>query len=459
MCIDLFSPGYCLDISFLLEQIWIKVDDKNPSNLIVQQVVDARIINRKGNNNLDQIWLLLPHDYTSKEGGKRKIFVEPHSLSKASLGQTPGWNWAFDTTNTKWDNNQTEITRPFTLDPPNIRSEKDPNFDYNFKGKILVPDVCFSDNITEQQIDLLADKRICKTLLCLKLKDKQVLEPGEAGWLRLVCTPIFWESDSPVKYKTILGINVPFWFEKRLSMLCPIMLRSRIDKVLDSFKIKDEESQELHNICANIRTFILNNIYSVGTSTRIIDHRLAIIADGIDDFDIYPSRGSVFFGPILSLEEAGYSAFKWSAGSIHNRDMDIVCNAKRIIDMLRYNGNKSKSDLARDLSPSGMHEVFSQFIDAMYAANLIDVINSKEDPNKWLFKTDFKVGDIISNDSRMNYLRLSLRGENLEDNILRIREFSDLHPFQLRVKLKWLNRSNEAISNIKSFFNENNEKK
>lgn len=448
MCVDLFSPGYCLDISFLLEQVWVQ-PSKTLGNLEIKQVIDARIINRKGNKPLESLWMLLPHNYTSKEGNSRNICVETVPLTQKALEDEPELNWAFDEKNTSWEEDQGYISRPFTIEPPNIRLEGDPYLSSNYSGKIIVPKITFPEMLNDEHKDLLADNRVCKTLLCLKLDDQQQLKPGDAGWLRIICNP--QSSDSCAPRQGIIPITqVPLWFEQRLTMSCPIMVRDRLKYSLESFLPTKEESHNLLTLCHELEQLIFKCIFSDGTSTRITDHRIALIAQGIHDFDVYPSQGAFFGGMINKLEKAGYTTLKWSAGANRNRNMDIVDNARRIIDMLRYNGAKSKSNLARDLSPSGMHEIFSTFIDKMKEAQLIKLTdpNNAEGP----LSTDFAKQDNFADDPRMNTLRLKYHCSSQDKSIENLLDFTDLHPFDINAKLKWLNITDETISKLTGLF-------
>ena len=265
MCIDLFAPGYCIDVSFMLEQIWICPGEKS-SDLKFEEIFDIRIVNRKGNKPLDCIWMLLPHKYVSNEGGGSNIQVFAMPLTTEALNQRPEWNWAFDHKLTSWQNNQTYISRAFSIDPPDIRCKNDPDFDSNFGGKILTPEVCYPDVLSDEHKELFADDRICKTLLCLKLNKNQCLQPGESGWMRLVCNPVCLDG-LPTKKKVVSDSIPPLWFERNITMLCPIMLRDKTEKMLGSFRIEDKESKKLLKTCDEIRQIIFGNIFKKGTST------------------------------------------------------------------------------------------------------------------------------------------------------------------------------------------------
>ena len=148
------------------------------------------------------------------------------------------------------------------------------------------------------------------------------------------------------------------------------------------------------------------------------------------------------------MEKEGWTAFKWNGGAIQNKDMDIMHNAKRIIDMLRHNGPKTKSDLARDLAPSGTHEMFSEFIDKVKYAELIEPVNSNDKND--LLHTKFTKEDDFAGDVSVNTLRLLYQSLSLERNIINLSGFTDLHPFKINVRLKWLNVGSDMINKIKS---------
>ena len=144
--------------------------------------------------------------------------------------------------------------------------------------------------------------------------------------------------------------------------------------------------------------------------------------------------GIKFIGRIPSLEEQGHTAFLWGGGSDRNREYDLLHNAKRVVDMIRFNGAKKLEELALALSPSGKHEAFSVLLNKMVLAGLL-VPKEKDGP---LRLPDNLAADQETNDPRMTTLRKSYAACSQERAYSLLAEFTDLHPFKIDCQLKWL---------------------
>jgi hypothetical protein len=206
-----------------------------------------------------------------------------------------------------------------------------------------------------------------------------------------------------------------------------------LDIRLDNPKLNSDPN--MHNQCEHIRSVALTNgAFHKGTSTRIVDHRLALVAtEDIEVCDPACVGSMEFLDRIPPLEEEGYTAILWHGGSNCNRQSDLVYNAKRAIDMVHYNGPKTKSELALALSPSGKHEAFCLLIDNMVKIGLFIPT-----PQSGLLELPSDLGrNDPCSDLRMTELRRLYSAPSSEVQLKLLEEFTDLHPFRIDFRLKW----------------------
>ena len=97
MCMDVLSPGCCIDIKHYLEQIWISISKDAKHGVDITEVYDLCIYNCIGSPPLKDLWLLFPHDYTIKEGDKHTATIKVLPMTPAVCKQDPKYEWAYDT--------------------------------------------------------------------------------------------------------------------------------------------------------------------------------------------------------------------------------------------------------------------------------------------------------------------------------------------------------------------------
>lgn len=180
-------------------------------------------------------------------------------------------------------------------------------------------------------------------------------------------------------------------------------------------------------------TVVTNGAFYPDTSTRVLDHRIALIAsENVEVCDLTCIGSMVFISRIPELEQKGYAAFCWGGGSDRNIELDIGHNAKRIVAMIYHNGPKTKRELAFALSPSGKHEAFCALIDKMRIAGLI-----VRDPKKKKFMLPQDLESNTLDDYRVSLLRKSYSPSSAIQQPGLLLEFTDLHPFRIDCRVKW----------------------
>jgi len=422
---DVLSPGCCIDIKHYLEQIWISISKDAKHGVDITEVYDLCIYNCIGSPPLKDLWLLFPHDYTIKEGDKHTATIKVLPMTPAVCKQDPKYEWAYDTPPKR--SKGSFITRSFYDEPPSLGGKKH----VTHKGKILVSedkDVGFPADLGPEHLEILARTTVKKTVLCATLEEP--LHEGEQGWIRVIAKPQRLDAVEP-KRKLFPKTTDLFVCEYRMVIQCPIIVRQMLDLRLDSSSLKD-----LYNQCEHIRNVVFSNgVYCKDTSTRITNHRLALIAT--EDFDICDSNcaGSMeCLGRIPPLEEQGHTAILWHGGSNSNRQFDLLHNARRIIDMVHHTGPKTKNHLALALSPSGKHEAFCVLIDKMVEVKLLKITAAQDEP---LALPDNFDRDNPFSDYRMTKLRRVYSADSTEKQVGLLQEFTDLHPFRIDFTLKW----------------------
>jgi hypothetical protein len=424
MCMDVFSPGCCIDINYYLEQIWIEKNTNARYQVGITEVYDLCVCNCMGSPPLTKLWLLFPNDYTQVDGNNRKATIKISPMTPAACNESSNYEWFYDEP-PKRSNGGNFVTRKFYAEPPSLGGRK---YVY-LKGKILADqndDIKFPDDLGEEHLGILSSPAINKTIVCVELDTP--LQGAEKGWIRIIANPQKLEATEP-KRKRFPKVSDLWTWEYRLVIRCPIIVRQMLDLCLDNPKLGQDPTK-----CEHIRHVILaNGAYSKGTSTRITDHRIVLIAT--DDFDVSDtnSAGSMkYLGRVPTLEESGHTAILWHGGSDVNRQSDLLHNVRRSIDMIYHTGPRTKMELTLALSPSGKHEAFSVLIDKMILVGILELNNEKKlSLPKGL---DMKAP---MDDQRLSFLRQVYSARSSEEQIGLLLEFTDLHPFQVDFRLKW----------------------
>ena len=185
MCIDVLAPGYCIDIEFLSEQIWIRIRENVRDRVEITEVYDLCISNPRGNRALDRLWLLFPHDYTIAHGSRRKHTIEIWPMNAPLWERQKRYNWLYACapTYSELDNS---IAWYIFNEGPHLRAQGYPSL----KGRILHCDresIAFPPELQQGDIDLLADPDIKKTVVSAKFE--RPLGAGDSGWLRIIARP------------------------------------------------------------------------------------------------------------------------------------------------------------------------------------------------------------------------------------------------------------------------------
>jgi hypothetical protein len=439
MCMDVFAPGCCINIEYLLEQIWLERSAPTanhgasakqatlPKETRISEVYDLCVGNPRGNNPITELYLLFPHDYTRKEGDSRTCTVQAWPMNAQTWNAHERYEWAYTDPPERPDK-QDYVMRRYFREPPGFAFIEP----YELTGRMLTAQsVAFPNALLPSDVEVLAGRKIRKTVLRLMLSGS--IAPGEKGWLRIVAYPQKVDNPDP-KARRFPDTKRVFQYEQGIVIGCPHIVRVMLGHRLE--EPPEEAGPDIPTQCERIRKVVLGDgVYAKGTSTRIVDHRVALIVDAdIEVGAMTYTDGIKFIGRIPSLEEQGYTAFLWGGGSDRNREHDLLHNAKRVVDMIRFNGAKKAEELALALSPSGKHEAFSVLLDNMLIAGIL-VPKTKGGP---LCLPDDLVAGEEMEDHRMTALRRQYAACSAERAYTLLAEFTDLHPFKIDCQLKWL---------------------
>jgi len=425
MCFDMYVPNLVFDIPFLLEQIWIRLKKDDPTKISVTEVYDALVRNPKGNPPIEELFVLFPNNCTKVENGQRIPSVTLWVVTPDSYGimneEGRDYEWAFE--EPKWlDKKQTLISRSYCVVPPDPRG---PSF-VEFPGKVIDGVVEFPDTLNADLQSVLSDKSVLKTLVSIKLQEP--LLPGEEGWLRLKVVPFMLDQSCP--RQRIMGEADAIHFSQRLTATCPILVRDRLRAQLD--RKHPSYTSEKINRHHRLRSIIFTEgIYASGTAVRINDHRIAII--GCEEVDISEAsctEAALYYGTIPLLEQTSQTGLWWGCGSERNMDYDLIHNAERVLNMLKYSGSPLLTkEVARDLSPSTKHEAFCTILEEMVKAKLLQKNGNEEK----IYLAD----DLADHEEeRLAKLRQVYAVASIEDELLSS-NFSDLHPFRIDYCASW----------------------
>jgi hypothetical protein len=412
----------------LQEQIWISLrPDKK--GIQVSEVYDIRVKNCF-EEEIGEIWALSPHNCYTRNGTTYPPNVRVASIDRPTIDaeDMQRFNWPFKET---WPDTDTdEVVRSFELDlgyrDVDIRSEY-------FSGKILKAKLSIPEGFTDEHITFLADPRIMATIFRLDLGETK-LKKGEAGWIRILVQP-YKLSALEVRERQVEGI--PIGFEQKLSITCPFLVRFQVHERLGEFKTAEGDKSDITDILGDVRRRVFHEgLYKEGTTSRIREHRIALISeDAIEITDTHAPAQMSSIGVIPQLERIGYNTYHWGWGSDRNIERDIMHNARRVIDMLRYNQPRSVVELANNLAPACKHEMFCVFVENMKKHSLVEPIVGK--PGILGTKVTREATDPW-NDLDPRRLRAEYIGKTIsehEEHI--INHYSDLHPFRIDYRLKW----------------------
>jgi len=335
----------------------------------------------------------------------------------------------------KYSPSNNSITWFFFGEPPHFQGQR-----YGaLTGKVLYCDthnVDFPPFLNTDHIETLADRAIRKTLIHATLSNP--LLPGERGWLRVVANPR--ELDA-IPAREILPKNTSFpsQYEQRSAVSSSLIVRDALLTKMEEYK-EVAKAPKVVADCETIRDLVYHQgISKKGTTIRIADHRLAMIAeDGIEICNLIPTGHITFLCRVPHLERRdGCTALLWGGGSSRNHEYDILYNAQRIIDMIYHTPPKSSFDIAVALAPSGKHEAFSKLIEMMKKAGiLVPTIEETLNLNEAVRESKDKHEDFTCSPFATR-LRNMYSLPSMEEQLSLLSEFSDLHPFQIEFTLKW----------------------
>jgi len=438
MCVDVFVPGTCIDVDLLLEQVWFQ--ESGTDGFSVEEVYDLRIINPPGNQPIDRLFMLFPHNCSSIANGKREPSVRVVDMSPPARQAHRPYEWFYDG-EADWQDPKSKqvILRSYVgteIEPWQKRGPGMP-------GKPLrgTCECLFQGS----QGEVIASLK--HTLVCVKFVDGLRLDEGEAGWLRLVVTPAV-DKEWPARAAEFqLGPWVKL-ARRRLFVTCPLIVRTTLEGRL-SFFTGEAQSEEIREHCRSVEATLFGEHLNVeGTTTRIRDHRIALLACGqrLDICEASCSRNITFVGELpTSSTGAEHEPDKtvhglwWAGGSDRNQDKDLVHNARRVIDRLVYKkGQDIKTEVIRDLAPSGKHEAYAFLVENMLSTKLLEPVDAKIALPKAMFdqvRGHLNEQEVAKCMVELRKLYASAKAWADEKHGPLYREFRELHPFRVHFRL------------------------
>jgi len=426
MCIDVFAPGRCLDVDLLWEQIWIKKRDGKPDQLDFTEVYDLLITNPE-ETPLREVLVLFPHDCTFEKMEKWHIGVKAWPVCEAMPAEVEPYSWPF--VGAPKESPGGLVERTYFCEPRLTREQAM----VHAKGRTLRADVSFPNVLgcAKSQKHM---RSLAKTAVRLTF-DETPLGPGEKGWLLLEVKPRVMDGP-PRRAREFPVIPHKFSFYKRLEIVCPVLVRESLYARLGEHMAEAKDTAVAQE-CNRIKSFLFDEgIYRDGTSTRIIDQRISLIArESIELGEPTCTKSASFYGSIPLADEKATGLW-WGAGSQHNETLDIHHLACRAISKLEFVNRKEKLvDLVRDLAPSAKHEAFSLLVRKMIEAGLLECGGAVGSEEVWLASASKQGQAQGLVRLRKLYARFSTQDE--AERFL-LAEFSDLHPFQIAYKASWV---------------------
>lgn len=440
MCIDIYEPGFCLNVQFLLDQVWFRAssDPEHPERLDVTEVYDVCLYNPLSNDTLSSVHLLFPHDCLLEEGGKLVPQVFPYLVSTVVAREQRPYNWHFRQPQERTlEDGSRQVCRPFPADASKPLPD---NFTYlwgkQIRGTIMIP-----ASLPSSHVEALART---KTTLVQYDFPETALKGGEMGWIRLLVKPVK-RAGSPPREKLFPLIPLPFEFEQWRSVTCPMIVRDLLGN-----RLKDpKQIPATEDVCASLLdTIFAKGVESAGTVTRIEDHRVGMVSG--QSIGIYEPTGA---GSVDSFGRVGlavppeYFASLWNGGSVRNRDRDLVHLMIRVVDRLAE-GEIGEDSLVQSLAPSGKHEAFSILVKVMVEKRIIQRLDNGvlglilEDG----WRRDTRMTDLeprFSTARKFYRSRQVMRTENPEEQRKQslYHEFRDVHPFRIDFRVTWSGES------------------
>lgn len=289
----------------------------------------------------------------------------------------------------------------------------------------------------------LASSKVLKTLVRICFSSSG-LQECETGWLRLIVRQPDIDAP-PAQPNTIPGISeiltgpnkqadYVLSYQQRLAVMCPWVLRRQLyRKKTGNDRITRAVRQLMEQLTSN------------GTSTRIADHRIALIVptQRMEIHDAIPTTKGVLFYGTLDILQNTHTALLWGCGSNRNLDSDLIHNAMRVIHRLASFPRTRADKLKSELAPSGEHEAFSLLVNVMQDKDVNLLAN--EEPTlegPLLFRNDRRYDpenlpqedDFDFNKLRERYAKAEVR----EQDKKLVKHFVDLHPFRLGFRVVWL---------------------
>lgn len=433
MCVDIFAPGLCIDVEYLLEQIWFDPPSDSDDKVGITEVYDCRIANPACNPPLKELLLLFPHDCTISHGIERADReIQAHVLSLGPAAPQQRYDWPYSG-ETAWvgDPRHRVFQRTYAVDPDDPRELLKP-----FPGKLLLGVLDFPQGLDGCHLNALAGVR--KTLATVILDAP--LGGGEVGWLRLEVRPQSLDHRG-ARRRYFPGIDEPLFYDRRLSVTCPLIVRDSLQiRLLSKQKAAKPHKVPIYQALNDF--LLLEGFGKSGTSTRIEDHRIALVAcGGVDIVEGSSTSAIDFYGEIPFQEEERIGLW-WGGGSSRNRQNDLVHNVNRVIHRLEYIGRpENRKEIERDLAPSGKHEAFATLL-----GNMIDIgLVSEGHDGRVSLPRGFE-GNLQERmvKLRSRYVRPLDPGEI--PNTLMF-EFTDLHAFMLSFRLWWFGRQASLSAN------------
>ena len=450
MCIDIFRFGESLDIPYLLEQVWFDINRRKPRKLDVTEVYDILLRNPKGSDPLTEVWALFPHNCAAKKQIV-PVRVTPPSQDQDKPDPNEKYDWPFkglprpgntresvirdcvvecpDTFGDETEPLEGRTIRIEHIDFPNIREALDAE-----KEKTV------GDVNLESYSEILAKPDVRKTLVRFSFPDTPLSE-CETGWLRLIVKPGKMDTMS-VKARMLPGIvddeksnDYVLDYTQRLDVFCPLVLRDILFKKLDG---KESPAEKLQDF--------LDRLNYGGTSTRIWDHRIALVVSkkNMDIYDTICTTKGVYYYGMLDLKSRRRHAFLWGCGSRRNPEDDLIHNAMRVIDRLLLFPPEPAERLAAALAPSGKYEAFSLLINLMIETDLLVKVGG--DTLKVNTQREYNYKH-MPQDTEFDFrkIRNIYATESVESqDIALVREFRDLHPFRISFRAVWEKHSEKT---------------
>lgn len=416
MCIDIFAPNQCIDITFLQEQIWISVDPTHQDHLQVTEVYDICLRNVEHNYTLKEVCVLFPHNFTQKQDNSRTINAKTEPFGGRDYSK---FDWAYRGELSV--DNQSETVHRLLSSLAGDSPDKD------IVARDLSARLDFCDGLSDDSLDLLSQAEA--TMLKVSFDD---LEPGESGWFRLVMKQPLVESTIRRK-KHIPGVSFPFCIQEYRTISSPQVVRERVNYRLSKLCMNLSSSHQ-EAFSESTRPIKQPNM-----ATRIHDHRVAILFDDPLDIENMTPTGNIQRCGVFQILD-GTVGVLWAGGSELNTNNDLIENAKRILQIIDSNYCTNKNSLIHQFAPPGKVESLNALLNSIIDIGLVDDDNGKLSAiNDWESDIDLFV-----------HSRLSKSLE--KSDVALMNQFTDLHPFKIDYCVKWFSQRDKTNNILRRCF-------